>query len=235
MKTAINQCSTKPTAFGICEFIGSMFLVIAAIAPIILFVNILDAPIYLAVIADAMAVGFVLFALIEIFGPICTAYFNPAVTIGMAIVKDISWYQAMQYTVAQILGGLAGVISCHLMFFDKTEILVDISIIERSGGAYFAEVLGTFILVLCIFSLVHQKSDRVSLVVGLLVGGMLLSTASTMFANPQVTLARIFTYSAAGIRPFDAVIFIIIQILSAILAVIVWKYAINKCARVCEN
>jgi glycerol uptake facilitator-like aquaporin len=211
-----------------------MFLVIAAIAPMILFVNILEAPIYIAVVADAIAVGFVLFALIEIFGPICTAYFNPAVTLGMAIAKDITWYQAMRYTVAQILGGLVGVIFCHLMFLDKIEILAEISIIERSGGAYFAEILGTFILVLCIFSLVYQKSDRVSLAVGLLVGGMLLSTASTMFANPQVTLARIFTYSEAGIRPFDALVFIIIQIFTAILAVFVWKYVISKCANSCK-
>jgi hypothetical protein len=71
--------------------------------------------------------------------------------------------------------------------------------------------------VFTIFSLVHQKSDRVSLIVGLLVGGMLLSTSSTMFANPQVTLARIFTYSAVGIRPFDALIFIIMQIIEHIL------------------
>jgi hypothetical protein len=61
--------------FSIREFIGSMFLVIAAICPIILFVNILGAPIWISVVADALAVGFVLFALIEIFGPICTAYF----------------------------------------------------------------------------------------------------------------------------------------------------------------
>jgi len=59
--------------FQVCEFIGSMFLVIIAVAPIILFVNILHAPIYIAIIADALAVGFVLFALIEIFGSICTA------------------------------------------------------------------------------------------------------------------------------------------------------------------
>jgi glycerol uptake facilitator-like aquaporin len=72
------------------------------------------------------------------------------------------------------------------------------------------------------------------LVVGLLVGGMLLSTSSTMFANPQVTIARIFTYSAAGIRPFDAVIFVLIQLFGAVLAFLVWKYYVSKCARTCN-
>lgn len=81
------KCSTSLQYFNVCEFIGSMFLVIASVAPIILFDNILGAPIWIAVFADALAVGFVLFALIEIFGPICTAYFNPAVSIGLAINK----------------------------------------------------------------------------------------------------------------------------------------------------
>lgn len=178
------KCSTNSQYFNICEFIGSMFLIIASIAPIILFVNILNAPIWIAVFADALAVGFVLFALIEIFGPICTSYFNPAVSIGLAIDKKITWTQAFRYSVIQILGGLTGLVACHLMFYDNISKLVVLSSVERSGGAYFAEIPGTFILVLCIFALVHQNSDRISLVVGLLVGGMLLSTSSTMFANP---------------------------------------------------
>jgi glycerol uptake facilitator-like aquaporin len=223
--------SNNIIVFNVCEFIGSIFLVIAAVAPVILFVNVLDAPIWVAVIADALSVGFVLFALIEIFGPICTAYFNPAVTLGMVIAKDISWFQALRYVIAQILGGLTGIFFCHLMFFDKIGIIVSVSNIERSGGAYIAEILGTFILALCILSLVHQKSDRVSLVTGLLVGGMLLSTSSTMFANPQVTIARVFTYSDAGIRPYDGIIFVFMQIMAAIIAVYFWKYYISKCVR----
>jgi len=109
------------------------------------------------------------------------------------------------------------------MFYDKISKLVVLSSIERSGGVYFAEILGTFILVLCIFALVHQKSNRVSLVVGLLVGGMLLSTSSTMFTNPQLTIARMFTYSEAGITPFNGIIFIIVEIIGATIAVFIWK------------
>jgi len=77
-----DKCSYTSKYFNVCEFIGSMFIVIASVAPIILFTNILNAPIWIAIIANALGVDFVLFALIEIFGPICTAYFNPAVSIG---------------------------------------------------------------------------------------------------------------------------------------------------------
>jgi glycerol uptake facilitator-like aquaporin len=232
------SCLIRPRFFNICEFIGSMFLVIAAISPIILLHHILGLNIAIAVIGDAIAVSFVLFALIEIFGPICTAYFNPAVCFAMALAKDITWFQAVRLSFWQITGGLTGVVLSHIMFYNQIAGGLDemfiLSTVERSGGTYVAEILGAFILVLCIMSLVHQKSDRIALVVGLLVGGMLLSTSSTMFANPQVTIARVFTFSAAGIQVFDAIVFIIMQFIGAGLAFIVWKYSIKKCAKKCN-
>lgn len=227
----ITQLSRKSFSFSICEYLGSTFLVIAAIAPIILFTEVLQANLAVAVVANAIAVGFVLFALIEIFGTINTAYFNPAVSFAMAFNKEISWNQAANYCIAQILGGVTGLIITHLMFFHDIPIVVIISSVSRTGGTYLAEVVGTFILVLCIFSLVHQKSNRVSLVVGLLVGGMLLATSSTMFANPQVTIARMFTYSTAGISLLDGLVFIIMQIIGAFAAVIVWKKYVEPYAR----
>lgn len=115
------------------------------------------------------------------------------------------------------------------MFYDKISKLIVLSSFERSGGTYFAEILGTFILVLCIFALVHQKSDRISLVVGLLVGGMLLSTSSTMFANPQVTIARMFTYSNAEVSPVNGIVFIIMELIGAVIAVFIWEKFIKNC------
>ena len=218
----------------LCEFIGSLFLVIAAIAPMILFVEVLKTSIALAVLADAIAVGFILFALIEIFGPICTSFFNPAVCLSMVLAKDITWKLAGIYIIFQILGGISGVVLAHLMFYDAMTSALTVSTITRSGGTYIGEVLGTFILVLCILSLVHQRSNRISLVVGFLVGGMLLSTSSTMFANPQVTIARIFTGSAAGIRPIDAGIFIVLQLIGSVLAFLVWSQAIMKHCLRCD-
>jgi len=214
----------------VCEFIGSMFLVIAAVSPTILFIDVFNASIGLTVLADAIAVGFVLFALIEIFGPICTAYFNPVVSVSYALTNDLTWREAGRYSLFQILGGLFGIVVTHLMYYDRIHMLISVSTIQRSGGAYLAEMLGTFILVLCILSLVHQRSTRTSLVVGLLVGGMILATSSSMFANPMITIARVFTYADAGIQVMDAFIFILLQFIAGFIAVFVWKKVIVQCA-----
>lgn len=129
----------------------------------------------------------------------------------------------MELITVQILGGLMGVLITHLMYGNIVSNLFGISQISRSGGIYIAEIVGTFILVITILSLSTQKNEKISIIVGFLVGGMLLATSSTMFANPQVTIARIFTLSAAGISIIDGVIFIFMQIMGTLLAVLVWK------------
>ena len=101
--------------------------------------------------------------------------------------------------------------------------MVAISEVNRAGGSYFAEILGTFILVLTILLLVQRRSKKISIVVGLLVGGQLIATSSTMFANPKATLARMFTYSAAGVKPIDGMVFILMQSIGAVLAVPVYR------------
>ncbi len=206
-----------------CEYIGSLFLVMAAISPIILFNRVLDSGIALAVLANALAVGFVLFALIEMFGAISGAHFNPAVTLAMVVSGQMKWLRASTYILVQMAGGFTGMIFSHLMFYHEIPQVIAISRVTRSGGNYLSEILGTFILVLAIFFLVENRSEKTSLVIGMLVGGELIATSSTMFANPQVTFARIFTYSAAGVKPFDGMIFILMEIAGAILAVLVWK------------
>ena len=208
----------KGNIFHLCDFLGSMLLVIAAISPVILFYQILKTDLALAVLADAIAVGFILFALIEIFSPVCTSFFNPAVAIAFAIDGKLTWKQAGIYSINQILGGLVGLLISQLMFYNQIPKLFVISNVTRSGGEFVAEILGTFFLVLAILSMVEQKSNKTSFVVGFLVGGMLLATSSTMFANPQVTIARMFTYSAAGIAPLDGLVFITMQITGAVFA-----------------
>ncbi len=210
------------------EYVGSLFLVMAAISPIILFHQALEAGIGMAVLADALAVGFILFALIEIFGPISGAHFNPAVSLAMALDGKIGWKRASIYVLAQVAGGLTGTVFSHLMFYHKIPKLIAVAEVSRAGGNYFAEILGTFILVLAIFLLVHHQSDKLSLVVGLLVGGQLIATSSTMFANPQVTLARMFTYAAAGVTPIDGAVFILMQLIGAGLAVLVFKVVTKR-------
>ena len=205
------------------EYLGSLFLVMAAISPIILFNRVLNAGIALAVLADALGLGTILFALIEIFGPVSGAHFNPAVTLATVICGTMNWKRAALYILMQIAGGLTEMIFSHLMFYHEIPRLVAISDVSRAGGNYFAEILCTFILILALLLLVQNQSKKISLVVGLLVGGELFATSSTMFVNPQVTLARMFTYSAAGVKPLDGVMFILMQVIGAVLAILVFK------------
>ena len=212
----------------LAEFIGSMFLVMAAISPIILFTLVLESHISVAIVANAIAVAFVLCALIEMFGPVSGAHFNPVVTVVMWIHKNITAGKAALFLSVQVVGGILGTVFSHLMFYEEMGGLLFVSDQVRNGHIYFGEVVGTFILVLAILVLVKIKSTKIPIMIGLLVGGQLLSTSSTMFANPQVTIARIFTSSVSGIRPFDAMIFIVMQFIGGLLAYGVYKLVFSK-------
>ena len=201
------------------EFLGSLLLVFTAISPIILGFNVLDAGIGLAVLMDALAVGFVLFVLIETLGPISGCHINPAVTLSMVMTKRIDSRTGLLYIVVQLVGGLFGTLASHAMFIGHDFFQwVAISEVARSGGAFWAEFVGTFTLIIVIYGTIHNRSSQAGLIIGLLVGGFLITTSSTMFANPHVTIARVFTWAMAGIRPFDAVVFGVVQLTAVLLA-----------------
>ena len=170
----------------------------AAISPIILFNRVLNAGIALAVLADALGVGTILFALIEIFGPVSGAHFNPAVTLATLICGMMSWRRAVLYIIMQIAGGLTGMVFSHLMFYHEMPAFDCRLRGHSSGWKLFRRDLWHFYPHPSDSATgFRSRSKKISLVVGLLVGGELIATSSTMFANPQVTLARMFTYSAA--------------------------------------
>jgi glycerol uptake facilitator-like aquaporin len=198
-----------------------MFLMIAVLAPPILVMDVLHGDLALAVVTDALAVAMVLAALIEFLGPISGGDFNPAVTLAKMLRKDLGRGQATWYVVVQTIGALAGVLCTNLMFYGTEHVFWTVSTIERSTGAYIAELLGTFILVLAVLAISRRSASR-AWMIGPLVGGLLLSTSSTMFANPALSLGRMFTYSAAGVRPIDGAIFIVMEITAAVVAYIVW-------------
>ena len=207
-----------------------MFLVMAAVSSMILFTTVFDAPKSIAVFANAVAVAFVLCALIEIFGPVSGAHFNPVVTMVMLFEKKIAAPKAALFILFQFAGGIAGTMLSRLMFLREVEVLLSVSETVRNEYIFFGEIFGTFILVLAILLLVKAGSDKIQIVVGFLVGGQLMATSSTMFANPQVTVARMFTNSAAGIRPVDGLIFIAMQIIGALLAYAVYRLIFAKAA-----
>ncbi|MCP4415412.1 MAG: hypothetical protein GY805_02240 [Chloroflexi bacterium] len=201
------------------EFLGSLILVGTAVSPIILGVNVLNSGIALAVLMDAIAVGLVLFVLIETLGPISGCHINPAVTLAMLLSKKIDGKSAALYIIVQLVGGIVGILAAHAMFIGQDFFQwIVLSEVSRNGGAFFAEFVGTFMLVLVIFGTIHNKPSQPGLIIGLLVGGFLLSTSSTMFANPMVTIARMFTWALAGIRFVDAAVFVVVQLVAAVAA-----------------
>ncbi|MCL2854751.1 MAG: aquaporin [Defluviitaleaceae bacterium] len=209
------------------EFIGSMFLVLASVASMVMFTHVFYASKGVAVLANAVAVGFVLIALIEVFGGISGAHFNPVVTMVMLLDKKITTAKAALYVIVQFIGGIAGVVAANAMFQSEIGMLLAVSDNMRSH-TFLGEVFGTFILVLAIILLVKAGSQKISIIIGMLVGGMLLSTSSTMFANPQVTVARMLTPTASGIRPVDGLVFIAMQVLGALVAFAAYKLIFDK-------
>ncbi len=202
----------------LAEFIGTLFLVIAAIASTILVYDVLGGSLALSVFMNAVAVGFVLFALIEMLAPVSGAHFNPAVTLSMLAARKMNGREATCYMLSQLAGASIGLLATHLMFFDTRPVLIVVSESVKTPGLFFAEFLGTFLLVAVIFGCIRGKSKFTALSVGGVVGGMLITTSSTMYANPAVTFARMFTYAICGIAPSSALFFIAAEITGALLA-----------------
>ncbi len=203
------------------ELIGTMFLVIVAIASTILPMTI-GVDMGVTVFVNAVAVAFVLFALIEAFAPISGAHFNPAVTIALSRTGEMRKEEAPYYIMAQFAGAFIGLMTVHLMFWDTSPTLLTISENDMTPSQFFAEIVGTFILVGVIYGCVRGKSNATGMAVAFLVGGMLVSTVSTMFANPAVTFARMMTYAICGIAPLSGVIFMAMEVIGALLAMVVF-------------
>jgi len=206
----------------VAEFIGTMFLVTAAIGSTILSFNVFGANLALAVFMNAVAVTLVLFALIETFGSISGAHFNPAVTFALLLNKEILPKKAAMYMAVQFLGGFVGLLITHIMFYDTQPDLLVISSNTKTIFQGFSEVICTFILVGVIFGCVKGGSKHTGLSVAFMVGGMLITSVSTMFANPVVTFCRMFTYAICGIAPASGILYIIAEFVGAALAVAVF-------------
>ncbi|MCL2143640.1 MAG: aquaporin family protein [Methanomassiliicoccaceae archaeon] len=212
----------------IAEFLGTMGLIIVAIGSIILPQMVWGSVLpYEFVLINAIAVGFVLFALIETFGPLSGAHFNPAVTLALTVSGECSPKKAGCYITAQLIGALVGVLLVNVFFYDTVQGLLFVSDVDRSSiYLIVSEFFCAFMLVAVIFGCVRGGSSRTPMVVGLFVGGMIITTSSTMFANPAVDIARIFTNAACGIAPVSALWFMIANIAGGIAAAILfgWLY-----------
>jgi len=166
-----------------------------------------------ALLANTVATGAALVALILTFGSISGAHFNPAVTLADASRGGLAWGDVVPYVVAQITGAFAGVAAAHLMFEAP---LFFASRHARSGPAQmFSEFVATFGLLAVIWGCLRVRADAIAFAVAAYITAAYWFTASTSFANPAVTLARSATDTFAGIRPADAPAFIVAQLLGA--------------------
>lgn len=212
----------------VAEFIGSALLVMAIVSSAILAFDVLGAPVGLSVLFIGLATGLWLFVLVEVFGPVSGCHINPAVTIAMMASKDIDVKTGLAYIPVQIIGGIAGIIATHMMFLHLGFPLMAISESVRPAWSYWAEFVGTFVLIGTIYGCIRGGSKFTGLAIGAVVGAGIIITSSTMFVNPMVTIARMFTYAIAGIRPLDVGPFIVAEILGALAAVVVFGYLYPK-------
>jgi len=170
----------------------------------------------LALLCNTIATAAILITLIIVFGDISGAYFNPAVTVAVAVRKGILWAEVPPYVAVQIVGGIAGALVAHVMFSLP---VVSWSQHPRHGPAQaISEFVATFGLV-CVIELCGKKKlESVAVAVGLYIAAAYWCTSSTSFANPAVTIARCFSDTFAGIRPSDVPMFVAVQIVGALTA-----------------
>jgi glycerol uptake facilitator-like aquaporin len=206
------------------EGVGTALLLAAVVGSGIMGERLAGGNVAIALLANAIATGSTLVALILTFGPISGAHFNPAVTIADASQRGLSWRDVPLYITAQLIGAVVGVLAAHLMFGDE---LFQFSQHIRAGGAQlFSEFVATFGLLAVISGCSRGRSESVPLAVGLYITGAYWFTASTSFANPAVTAARALTNTFAGIRPADAPGFIAAQLAGAIVATLFFRWLV---------
>jgi glycerol uptake facilitator-like aquaporin len=206
----------------VAEFVGTALLVAVVVGSGI-FAQRLSHDAGLQLLENSIATGAGLIALILAFGPVSGARFNPVVSLVAVLDGDLRGVDAVAEVVAQVAGGIAGVVLANLMFGLPG---VEWSTHTRSSAAlWLGEVVATFGLLTVILGVVRSKrADMVTFAVGGYIAAAYWFTSSTSFANPAVTIARMFTDTFAGIRPSSAPAFIAAQLVGAGIAIALDRY-----------
>jgi glycerol uptake facilitator-like aquaporin len=196
------------------EASGTALLLAAVVGSGIMGERLASGNVAIALLANTMATGAALVALILAFGPISGAHLNPAVTFADAAQGGLPWRDVPGYVVAQFAGAVVGVATANLMF---SEPIFAFSQHARHGGAQMlSEFVATFGLLSVVWGCARLRSAVVvPFAVGAYISAAYWFTASTSFANPAVTIARALTDTFAGIRPTDVPAFILAQLLGA--------------------
>ncbi|MBS1806616.1 MAG: aquaporin family protein [Acidobacteria bacterium] len=204
------------------EALGTALLLATVIGSGIMGDRLAGGNVAIALLANTLATGAALVALILTFESISGAHFNPVVTLAEATTGSLKWRDVPAYLLAQMSGAFIGVAVAHLMF---SEPLFSVSQHVRAGSAQmFSEFVATFGLLAVIFSCTKKKPNAVPFAVAAYITAAYWFTASTSFANPAVTLARMMSDTFAGIRPVDAPGFILGQLLGGAAATILFRW-----------
>jgi glycerol uptake facilitator-like aquaporin len=204
------------------EFIGTALLLAAVVGSGIMGERLAGGNVAVALLANTLATGSALVALILTFGPISGAHFNPAVTLADASLRGLAWREVPGYIVVQIIGALAGVAVAHVMF--GLPVFFASRHVRAGMRQAFSEFVATFGLLAVIWGCVKFRSAMVPFAVAAYITAAYWFTASTSFANPAVTLARSLSDTFAGIRPIDVPMFIVAQLLGAMAATVLFRW-----------
>lgn len=214
----------SPYARITAELVGTAFLLMAVVGSGIMGERLCGGNIAIALLANTIATGAALVALILTFGPVSGAHFNPAVTLADASQRGIPWREVPGYILAQILGAFLGVGSAHLMFGLQ---LFSASTHARSGAPQvFSEFIAAFGLLSVIWGCSRLRSSVVPFAVGGYITAAYWFTASTSFANPAVAIARAATNTFSGIRPADVPGFVAAELLGAGAATALFRWLV---------
>ncbi|KWR74682.1 aquaporin [Cupriavidus sp. IDO] len=206
----------------VAEFLGSALLLATVVGSGIMGEKLAGGNVGIALLANTLATGAGLVALIATFINISGAHFNPLVTLAEVCLGKLRWNHAGAYVIAQGLGAIAGVLAAHGMF-DLP--LLEVSAHVRTGPSqWWSEVVASFGLLTVILNVAKRRMEFVPVAVGGYITAAYWFTASTSFANPTVTIARSFTDTFAGIRPVDAPGFIVSELVGGALAVLLFLW-----------
>ena len=200
----------------IAEFLGTLFLVLTVVGSGIM-AQLLTEDVALQLLINASATVAMLYILINLIAPISGAHFNPVVTFIQVLQRQMTGLHAVGYVVAQVIGAIAGTLLAHLLF-DRS--LVEFSNFDRVGTHLFiSEIVATFGLIVIVFAdwKRYRLRHRASMI-ALWIGAAYFFTSSTSFANPAVTIGRMFTDSFAGISPSSVLPFVVGQVVGGLIA-----------------
>ncbi|MEY3384604.1 MAG: hypothetical protein RLZ38_105 [Actinomycetota bacterium] len=207
----------------VMEFLGSLVLTVAIVGSGHM-ATFLAADNGLALFINALATALGLATVIRIGMKVSGAHFNPAVSLVMLILKKITLTVFFLYFIAQVCGAIFGTLLANLLFDQK--ILVQSEISRSGSNLFISEIFATSVLIWIILRFA-RRDDLIAFYVPIWIFGAIIFTSSTSFANPAITIGRIFTTSIVGISPSSVLAFILAQFIGAMLGTLIAKQITN--------